>query len=872
MTHSTEQIAKALDSININESEFLSDLGKQTDKTDKTDSPNVINSNGEMMTAIFLNLENDEYPMTSKVSGAITAQTKYPARPWDQTKNLDRQDINWFFTLSTYKEKNGEIKRRKDSFYRAFGVYCDDIGTKVDIKRLVDCPPSYLIETSKGNHHAGYLFDQPCADAKQLDALQNALISAKLCDAGANGPTTRLGRLPFSHNSKYEPAHKCRLIEWYPNRRYSIDQLISKLDLPTATQSKKLPSNVLTLKADKNDASILTSANTENTVVSKLKSQGLYKNAIREGIHDVTCPWVAEHTKQMDSGSAYFEPNNSYPIGGYKCQHSHGDNYRIHALLEFLNVSINEAKNKPIIRVRPGDMHLIVDAAEFELSKLSRYYQRGGLISFIRTDKDTKSTQIKALNYSSLMNALASCIIWEKYSLQKNDWVVIDPPEKHTRILLDAEKYNHLNPLVGISRQPYLTSDGALVNVDGYNIESGVFGVFNPEKFEVLDNPTHQDAKVALNTILELLNEFSFKSDFDQSAAIAAILTATLRPSLTNAPMFHVKAPIIASGKSYLCEMIAAFAADSKPTAIAFPTTDEECQKLLLATLLEAPSVVMFDNLTSDLIPYKSLCSALTTEFITGRVLGVSKTATVGTKALFLSSGNNVSPVKDMSRRCLTITLDPKLETPATREFTKNPLNILQKERSRYVSLALIIVRAWLSASSPITPCKPLGSFDQWSNWVRQPLMWLGMEDPAQPIFEQMAQDPDREILGHLLTLWRSLFGSSATKCREVISKAEGLDPRPEVLDLKETLMEVADSQGKISPQKLGRWLMRFENRIVDGLRLERDRAASNSVRWKVVIHKESGLSVLSVNSRGGSINATACGYLNSSKDDEEIF
>ena len=34
MTHSTEQIAKALDSININESEFLSDLGKQTDKTD----------------------------------------------------------------------------------------------------------------------------------------------------------------------------------------------------------------------------------------------------------------------------------------------------------------------------------------------------------------------------------------------------------------------------------------------------------------------------------------------------------------------------------------------------------------------------------------------------------------------------------------------------------------------------------------------------------------------------------------------------------------------------------------------------------------------------------------------------------------------
>jgi len=57
--------------------------------------------------------------------------------------------------------------------------------------------------------------------------------------------------------------------------------------------------------------------------------------------------------------------------------------------------------------------------------------------------------------------------------------------------------------------------------------------------------------------------------------------------------------------------------------------------------LLTAPAVVEFDNLTTDLIPHKSLCTILTSEFISGRILGQSKTAEVGTRTLFLSSGNN---------------------------------------------------------------------------------------------------------------------------------------------------------------------------------------------------------------------------------------
>ncbi|MGK5089986.1 hypothetical protein WDW86_20740 [Bdellovibrionota bacterium FG-2] len=134
----------------------------------------------------------------------------------------------------------------------------------------------------------------------------------------------------------------------------------------------------------------------------------------------------------------------------------------------------------------------------------------------------------------------------------------------------------------------------------------------------------------------DLLTEFSFASNADYAAALNAILTASIRPSLPVAPMFHVKAHMLGSGKSFLCELITAFATPKRGAPTAFPGDDEECRKLLLAELLRSPAVIEFDNLTGDLVAHKSLCTALTSEHMSGRILGISKTATVGTRTALL--------------------------------------------------------------------------------------------------------------------------------------------------------------------------------------------------------------------------------------------
>ena len=427
----------------------------------------------------------------------------------------------------------------------------------------------------------------------------------------------------------------------------------------------------------------------------------LYKTPLGDGKHDITCPWLMEHTDRVDGGAAYLKPDDSWPIGGFNCLHGHCANRHIRDLLSFVDVELSEARMKANIRIIPGEMHRIVDAAERELAHSGRYYQRGGLIVSVVTDPGTGETRVQNISAPALVRALAGAATWERFDARAEDWARIDPPARHSTVLFDSNTYQHLAVLRGLARQPYLRPDNGLMTGSGYDGSAGMFGVFDARDFSIADNPSRAEAEHALEMLKDLLKEFSFARDTDMAATLSAILTATVRPTLAHAPMFHVRAHMVGSGKSYLCELITAFATPQRGTPTTFPGDNEECRKLLLAELLRAPAVIEFDNLTGDLIAHTSLCTALTSEHMSGRILGVSKTAIVSTRALFLSSGNNVGPVQDMARFCITIRLSPGCEVPAARSFDRPELvRDVLIARGRYVSAALTMIRSWISADA----------------------------------------------------------------------------------------------------------------------------------------------------------------------------
>jgi len=742
-------------------------------------------------------------------------------------------------------DSSGEPKAKRELARSVYVICLDDVGTKVHIEVLDALAPTWLIETSPGNFQAGYLFDHPVQDLDHVDELKKKLIANGLCDRGASGGSARWMRLPVGINGKqrYLPeGFKCRLAQWAPRKRYSPAEIENALLRPVAKAS---------------DAIDVSGNDDSNPIIEALKLKGQYLRSNGAGRHEIVCPWYEQHSDQSAVKSYYYEPSDKFPRGGFNCFHSHGAEFGIRHLLEHLNISASDVSIKPTVVVQQGHIDRVINEAEVALAKMGGIFHSHGMLCLVRGDASTGDVHVKPLGKDRLLLDASRAAVWERHK-QNGDVFVIDPPDKHIGILLEMGDYKYIPPLYGIARQPYFYADFIFGNVEGYDPRSKMFGAFRAEDYVVPEKPTMEHAKHALDELLALMGEFRFQSPRDRDAALGAIFTAVLRSCLPTAPMFHVRAPQIASGKSYLCNLIAAFAGPGAPAVSAFPETQEECQKYLLSVLLESPAVVIFDNLTKDLLPYTSLCSALTEESIRGRILGLSKTARVSTKTLFLSSGNNVGPVRDMTRRTIVIGLDPQMELASARDFTRDPLSMVRSQRPRYVSFVLTVVNAWRAAGCPQTACRKLASYERWSEMVRQPLMWVGVSDPALSLYSAQENDPEKLMLLRLLLAWKQCFGSVPTMVREAVSHA--LSGSTHSGDLKEVLEEVAERRGEINRRILGHLIARYEGRVVNGMRFERSFTKANSERWSVrtLFAEPSDMTDVSVILRQGELGTPA--------------
>jgi hypothetical protein len=804
-------------------------------------------TNAEFVSALFPNLPEGAFAAVCSKSGD-PGLGGWSARRADQVAaTLSAANNNFIGCASFYPGDDGSFKARKAQFAACHFLMLDDLGTKVPLERLAGFELSWLIETSPGNHQGGIILDEPMTDGSAAVRLLNAVIDSGLCDAGATGPLSRWARLPVAINGKPKyvdeagAPFQCRLLEWRPDARYTPQEIVDRLQLelaPAGRPKKTARPSARVAQVDNisrsigNDADdVLTPRAAENPVVAALKARGLYKTPLGSGKHDMTCPWVQEHTDALDTGAAYFEPDEFYSVGGFCCQHAHRDKYRIRALLEFLGVCNAEARHKPVIRVVAGDLHRVVDAAEKELANRGRHYQSGGLIVSVSTDPTSGDPSIVPTSAPALTLELSVAATWEKYDERAKDWVRCDPPTRHAAILYDAQSFRYLPPLAGVARQPYFReSDGELITQAGYDKTAQRFGVFDARQF-VIPDPTPDAARSALALLEDLLTEFHFVAASDKAAALSAIFTAVVRPSLPHAPGFHARAPVFGSGKTYLCELIGAFAGPAGNAKVSYPTTSEEATKAILSLLLTNPAVIEFDDMDTDWIPHGTIKRMLTAEQITDRILGVSKTATVSTRTLFLGSGNNVGPIRDLLRRVLTIHIDPRCATPATMTYKGFPVDKVRQRRGIYVAAVLTIIQAWRKAGSPRADVESIVTFGgAWSDYCRYPLIWLGHPDPATSLLEQVRHDPDGDSLAGLLTEWQRAFGSTPTTVRKAVEMAAR-----ERSDLLDAMREFpVEERGEINRSKLGWLLKKNANRIVSGLEFQKSEADGRTA-WRVV-------------------------------------
>jgi len=520
------------------------------------------------------------------------------------------------------------------------------------------------------------------------------------------------------------------------------------------------------------------------------------------------------------------------------------------------DLSKKQNDERKIIQISPGELHILTSSAEEALLNASiGIYQRGRQLVRIVTEASRPKTKVKpyATRFSGIKRSSEALVImeidsvhltecmgrvvrWERHDERKDEWKECNAPEKVARTLIARAQWS-FPYLTAIIQAPTLRDDGSILEEAGYDEESGLF--FDPGTADfpaIPRDPSYEDAIEAKDRLLTLISGFPFDGEDSRSVAISAILTALIRRSIKTAPLHGFSAPKMGSGKSLLADVVGLIAT-GMPNAVVPQASDEtEEKKRLLSVLMEGDPIVCFDNI-EHAFSSSALCSILTQEFYKDRLLGANKTITLPTNALFLATGNNLTFVGDISTRTLLCRLDPNCESPEEREFHVDLHKYIPAHRGELVQAALTILLAYHKAGRPKQNFKQFGRFEEWSDWVRSAIVWVGMEDPCTTRKEIESADPERVALRNLLEAWFAVFDDFSIKTKDLIKKAnfssEDGDERIEAL--KDALLSIApDRCSEINERSLGKKLSQFKGRVENGLRLDSVGLSHQASLWRV--------------------------------------
>lgn len=255
-------------------------------------------------------------------------------------KNIGKptQETSNYFTVSIFAlAADGKFRRTKELFVRQFVFVIDDVGTKLaeGVIRATLPPPTYILETSRGNFQWGYKLTNG-TDARALDALVCAIvddpeINPSLKDPGMKG-VTRVARLPVGSNNKdkWKDAEgngwPHRMKVWAPEIAYSVEHLAFWLGVD-------LSEDALAKFKGAGGSRKATNAELEaDPILWLFDMKGMLVDPTPNdnGFVSIVCPWADEHSDSRNE--AGYLPGS----GGFKCHHGHCESRNMNDLREWI--------------------------------------------------------------------------------------------------------------------------------------------------------------------------------------------------------------------------------------------------------------------------------------------------------------------------------------------------------------------------------------------------------------------------------------------------------------------------------------------------------------------------------------------------------
>jgi putative DNA primase/helicase len=480
---------------------------------------------------------------------------------------------------------------------------------------------------------------------------------------------------------------------------------------------------------------------------------------------------------------------------------------------------------RTVIELRAGALHKIVTKAEAALIAAGApFYARGGEIvrpiieeTAAFKGRRTKVARLRSVTVDMMRDHLSRSVQFVKYNSRAKKMVAVDPPHDVAKTILARDGDWRFLPLVGIISTPTLRPDGSVLSRPGYDPATGLLLIEPPPMPTIPERPSREDALAAVTLLDALLEDFPFVNPPSRSVGLSGLMTPVARGAMQTAPMHGFDAPEAGTGKSYLIDIAACIATGDIAPVIAAGRDEAETEKRLAAELMTGQPVVSIDNLNGDL-GGDFVCQAIERPIVKPRVLGRSENKRIENTVSMFGNGNNFRLVGDVVRRVVRCSLDADMEQPELRQFHGDPVAAVLADRGRYIAAVLTIVRAYLAAGCPGL-LRPLASFEDWSRLVRSSLVWLGYADPVETMEAARADDPSRHSLRSVVAAWRSVIGpDKPMTASELKDRACSTANDPDLI-LNKAISAVACAPGRseIDAIRLGHWLGRNKDRVVDG-------------------------------------------------------
>jgi hypothetical protein len=393
-----------------------------------------------------------------------------------------------------------------------------------------------------------------------------------------------------------------------------------------------------------------------------------------------------------------------------------------------------------------------------------------------------------------------------------------------------------LRPINLLLSCPTLDPEGKLIQTPGYDAKTGIYLLLKEKRKPINPKPSKAEAKEALARLLKLIEKFPFVREYHRSVVVAGMMTAVVRHCFRQAPAFASSAPMYATGKSLLMDIIALILTGKRAPAYNVSAREEEMDKFLISALICGINILSIDNFNSKaVLKSEALSSFLTQEEKMGRPIFTNKVINAPTCATVLVNGNNLTVSEDLTSRILVAKIDAKREHPERRKIELDLFEHIPLHRPEYVDAILTIFLYHLNCKKPLKQKLPrFGRFEKWSHWTRGSLVRLGMEDPYKALKDIREEDPDRNEKADFLRAGFAAYANNQLFLKDLITDAakaandgmveDTVEKKAKVTALRainDIITQVAiDKDGKVSVRALEKWLRPFKGRVIGGIKI----------------------------------------------------